>query len=536
MSSLELPKLSCEMIAYGLRGQPRNEAPRCLPMNRLEQKGRPLWMETLGGRKLHVPNRYGSTGQLCKQSRRMNGFGSHVGGLAGIICSYLLFSSVTAWGMERPFVKTEFHNGYFSPESVGAVAFSASGNVGPYRNSHGGGETPSGIMDTDDGEETIHLESSALGYYVATTRLDVPVEIAESVEDQWVTEPDPAVFHVKVIGSEPFTYQWFRNGSSIAGATNGEYRTPPTSAPNDDGSTYSVTVANPFGTAVSQSAPLRVIRLESTFGSRSIVSDLDDVQTLVGVDLDRDGDTDLLIAEAGRHTLSWHRHDGMAIPSYTSITIDDEFTNVSAIAARDLDRDGDIDIVAAATRENRLVWYEHRPDEDPAFHRHAVDVEAVAPTAVVVADLDADGDSDILAAFEGNAPLVYYVNSGARPPTWTPEIVAVDARGVSDVWSEDIDRDGDLDILTVESEANEIAYYENNLDSSAGFVRYLVASGISSVANIHPVDVDGDGDLDVVAAQRVSGAVTYWSNEGGEPVLFRAREIGSLPRSFLIFK
>jgi len=67
-----------------------------------------------------------------------------------------------------------------------------------------------------------------------------------------------ATFTVSVTGNPTVSYQWFKNGVAIPGATNsGTYLTPPTSFA-DDGSQYSLTITNSLGSATSSAATLTV--------------------------------------------------------------------------------------------------------------------------------------------------------------------------------------------------------------------------------------------------------------------------------------
>jgi Bacterial lectin len=66
-----------------------------------------------------------------------------------------------------------------------------------------------------------------------------------------------AVFNVTAIGAAPLGYQWLKNGSPIAGATQALYTTPPTSIA-DNGSLFTVVVINSFGTVTSSPATLTV--------------------------------------------------------------------------------------------------------------------------------------------------------------------------------------------------------------------------------------------------------------------------------------
>ena len=76
-------------------------------------------------------------------------------------------------------------------------------------------------------------------------------------QDQTVTAPATATFSVLAAGSRPFTYQWYRAGSMIAGATNANYTTGATSF-DDKGATFSVKVMNSVGVATSSNAVLAV--------------------------------------------------------------------------------------------------------------------------------------------------------------------------------------------------------------------------------------------------------------------------------------
>jgi hypothetical protein len=67
-----------------------------------------------------------------------------------------------------------------------------------------------------------------------------------------------ATFTVVAKGTQPFTYQWKKNGAVILDATEQSYTTPPTTAA-DDGDNYRVSVSNSLGRVDSVEARLTVI-------------------------------------------------------------------------------------------------------------------------------------------------------------------------------------------------------------------------------------------------------------------------------------
>ena len=74
---------------------------------------------------------------------------------------------------------------------------------------------------------------------------------------QTVTAGQAATFSVVATGTPPLSYQWMKNGTSIAGATSSTYKTPVTTT-SDAGSQFTVTVSNSAGSVTSNAAILTV--------------------------------------------------------------------------------------------------------------------------------------------------------------------------------------------------------------------------------------------------------------------------------------
>jgi len=82
--------------------------------------------------------------------------------------------------------------------------------------------------------------------------------IIVSPDDVTVAEGEDASFSVAVIGSDPLSYQWFRDGVAIAGATNASYTLTGVSS-SDSGSVYSCDVSNSLGSVSSRGGVLTVL-------------------------------------------------------------------------------------------------------------------------------------------------------------------------------------------------------------------------------------------------------------------------------------
>jgi hypothetical protein len=112
-----------------------------------------------------------------------------------------------------------------------------------------------------------HVFVTASG--VANSPLMVPVTLTVSPStavaptittqpaSQTVTAGQTATFNVVATGAAPLTYQWMKNGTAISGATSFTFTTPATTSA-DNGSQFTVAIANIAGSATSSAAMLSI--------------------------------------------------------------------------------------------------------------------------------------------------------------------------------------------------------------------------------------------------------------------------------------
>ena len=94
----------------------------------------------------------------------------------------------------------------------------------------------------------------------------------------------------------------------------------------------------------------------------------------------------------------------------------------------------------------------------------------------------------------------------------------------------DIDGDGDADLLVATGLNGSIVWYESDGNTNPSYpVSHLIDNNILDAAHASLVDLDGDGDLDIIAAVRASASVAVWyENVGGLPPVFVARTLGTI--------
>ena len=113
-----------------------------------------------------------------------------------------------------------------------------------------------------------------------------------------------------------------------------------------------------------------------------------------------------------------------------------------------MDGDGDLDIVSASGLDNTIAWYENNGAANPSFTAADIATSADGAESIDLADLDNDGDLDIVSVSMDDDTVAWYENNGATDPTWTAADIATNVDGAEDVRVGDIDFDGDLDIIT----------------------------------------------------------------------------------------
>jgi hypothetical protein len=122
---------------------------------------------------------------------------------------------------------------------------------------HEGGDNLSVAWRMPGGAAPADGGSPILGQYLSSLVTVGPVVFSVQPRSQTVTELQSASFRFEVDGTPSFTFQWFKNGTSISGATNPVY-TLPAATLGDSGAVFTVAVGNAFGSLTSDNAVLTV--------------------------------------------------------------------------------------------------------------------------------------------------------------------------------------------------------------------------------------------------------------------------------------
>ena len=238
---------------------------------------------------------------------------------------------------------------------------------------------------------------------------------------------------------------------------------------------------------------------------------------IYAADIDGDDDLDLLSAQLN-DGIFWHENDGSSDPSFTTHKISPEVSHGMGVFAGDVDGDGDLDVVFALGPSGHSVgWLENDGNSDPGFTQNIINSDWTSVYCVLVEDFDGDGDLDIVAG--GLFSIVWYENDGGSDPNFTKNSIKTDITDVYDLDAADMDNDGDLDFLAALRYDEMLLYFRNDGASDPTFEPHYVDGDFDIFSSVHAADVDGDGDLDILAGQFYPEKIVWYESNGtGDPI------------------
>jgi len=269
------------------------------------------------------------------------------------------------------------------------------------------------------------------------------------------------------------------------------------------------------------------------FTNRKLVENVARVTDVRCGDLDSDGDMDLAVGQFGYDDgeIRWMENKGNWVFDHHILL---KLSGTIHTPVKDMDGDGDLDIVALVSQEWEEIYLFENDGKEHFKTRliYGSTNEDFGSSGIRLVDLDLDGDEDILYT---NGDAFDYIPPGPRPwhgVQWLENKGKLefeyhrigDFPGAYAANAVDVDRDGDLDVMAVscfndwdKGDAASMMWFEN--DGHMGFVPHTMASDPTHLLVLDSGDMDGDGWVDVVSGGFYAyppydrmGRVDLWKN------------------------
>jgi hypothetical protein len=235
-------------------------------------------------------------------------------------------------------------------------------------------------------------------------------------------------------------------------------------------------------------------------------------------DIDGDNDMDILGASwQGNKIAIWKNLGGIPI-LWEQVVVDNNIVQAHEVHAAYVDADSLLDLIAASGGSHQIIWYRNNGETPIIWEKNVVDNQFTGARSVACFDMNGDGYNDLIgAALTANQVSIWY-NDGANPIEWNKQIIDNICGGAHWVHFADLDKDDDQDILAAGAIPGLIAWYRNDGGIPLQWTRQLISNNFSGALSVSVADLDLDNDADVFGAATNANRVSWWENNGGNPI------------------
>jgi hypothetical protein len=264
---------------------------------------------------------------------------------------------------------------------------------------------------------------------------------------------------------------------------------------------------------------------DNTFAIQPLITTtLEGIGFIKLADLNGDTFLDVIASGYSNDSVAWYPNDGSG-NFLTENIISSAVAGASGFSVGDINNDTFLDIAVTAYDNNEVLWFSNDGTGTFTLDANKIDDTLVTPGAIDMKDIDGDGDLDVLVgtAFYGSDVIEIFRNNlaidGTVSFTKDATTVATGKTGIFHVSFEDIDGDADLDILATEvsyggGPTGNLYWYEDN---GSGYTETIFTTTLTNPAMALFRDLDNDGLNDIVLGNGASGVgndLVWFKNNG----------------------
>ena len=228
---------------------------------------------------------------------------------------------------------------------------------------------------------------------------------------------------------------------------------------------------------------------------------------VIAADLDGDSDIDVAAVARVPKQLRVFYNDGNLNPSFTQVVLSSSLSHIDGLAYGDVNMDGRMDLIVANAGNGQVTLFKGSTTAPNGFTSEVIAYPFYCKQ-IYTADMNGDGFKDVLNLYQdGHLNKIGYLKStGGTTPNFTNTNVGTYDNSFS-IFPADLDGDGDMDVLGGSNWEDGFRWWENQGGTNPSFQTHLIEKNFVMAWTAKPADMDGDGDMDFVAS---TGWALHW--------------------------
>ncbi len=268
-----------------------------------------------------------------------------------------------------------------------------------------------------------------------------------------------------------------------------------------------------------------VLQIDATIPLKHSVSNsFDGASSVYSVDIDGDGDMDILGAASNDRDIIWWENDNGSGTVWIEHLIDGSVLDAATVFSADIDGDGDMDVLGADYRKD-VIWWENVNGSGSVWIKHIIDNNFGNSTSIFSTDIDGDGDNDVLGSAMDLGHVAWWENTDGSGFEWSKHIVDTSFYAAIEVCAADINSDGYMDVLGASTDMQHIWWWENIDGSGIEWIGHPVDCGYYYAYSVYSADIDGDGDIDILGSNVHNYEINWWENINSDGIQWSRHNI-----------
>ncbi|HXD83736.1 MAG TPA: FG-GAP-like repeat-containing protein [Rudaea sp.] len=246
--------------------------------------------------------------------------------------------------------------------------------------------------------------------------------------------------------------------------------------------------------------------------------------SVAAADVNGDGEPDLIVANHGSNTVSVLLNTtvpGTATPSFAAQQAFATGSGPYGAATVDVNGDGKPDLILTNANDNTVSVLLNTTAPGavtPTFAAQQTFATGSGPYSVAASDINGDGKADLIVANDSDNTVSVLLNAtapGAGTPTFAAKQTYAAGSGPFSVAAADMNGDGKPDMVVANVNGNTVSVLLNTTappTAPPNFATQQTFAAGSSPLSVIAADVNGDGKLDLVAANQTANSVSVLLN------------------------